>query len=306
MAGTQVWPQREHTASCLCGIQVLLVWPFPQNVVMLQSTSVTRYCCCPETCNLNDTRPKAPPWAWDCWTKKMPCTFLTWTWWGIGTDRTTASALRHPCQEQVVVSMCFLQTKTMKLLWLVTQPSLLVSEGCKTAHATCGSKLCPRQESTAFAWVINFSTSCPARLLASLWQLPTSVPSQDGAYAAYLHRKHGSYNFAEVRAEDFSILDWQTYRCFLCPSRDRSCWQLSVEPPAAHWSCPSPIEHLWRYSAFLGACMILCFGLWTDFPVSQHLQFPEQRLSNSSGPHLAMQIYIQMNDLTMSQGSQKA
>ena len=184
--------------------------------------------------------------------------------------------------------------------------SLLVSEGCKTAHATCGSKLCPRQESTAFAWVINFSTSCPARLLASLWQLPTSVPSQDGAYAAYLHRKHGSYNFAEVRAEDFSILDWQTYRCFLCPSRDRSCWQLSVEPPAAHWSCPSPIEHLWRYSAFLGACMILCFGLWTDFPVSQHLQFPEQRLSNSSGPHLAMQIYIQMNDLTMSQGSQKA
>ena len=60
MAGTQVWPQREHTASGLCVIQVLLVWPFPQNVVMLQSTSVTRYCCCPETCNLNDTRPKAP------------------------------------------------------------------------------------------------------------------------------------------------------------------------------------------------------------------------------------------------------
>ena len=73
MAGTQVWPQREHTASGLCGIQVLLVWPFPQNVVMLQSTSVTRYCCCPETCNLNDTRPKAPPW--DCWTKKMPCLY---------------------------------------------------------------------------------------------------------------------------------------------------------------------------------------------------------------------------------------
>ena len=168
------------------------------------------------------------------------------------------------------------------------------------------SKLCPRQESTAFAWVVNFSTSCPARLLASLWQLPTSVPSQDGAYAAYLHRKHGSSNFAKVRAEDFSILDWQTYRCFLCPSRDRSCWQLSVEPPEAHWSCPSPIKHLWRYSAFLEACMILCFGLWTDFPVSQHLQYPEQRLSNSSGPHLAMQIYIQMNDLTMSHGSHKA
>ena len=44
--------------------------------------------------------------------------------------------------------------------------------------------------------------------------------------------------------------------------------------------------------------------LCTDFPASQHLQDPEQR-SNSSGPHLTMQIYIQMNDLTMSRGSEK-